>query len=86
MFSNISNIARVTITSAIFLQLFSMYSKKNKSVNVFAFFLYGIGCIMSSYGYYLEDNHTIQFRFIIKSLNSVMLLLIALYAYVHKRK
>lgn len=86
MLSNISNIARVTITSAIFLQLFSMYSKKNKSVNVFAFFLYGIGCMMSSYGYYLEDNHTIQFRFIIKSLNSVMLLLIALYAYVHKRK
>lgn len=86
MFNNISNIARVTITSAIFLQLFSMYSKKNKSVNVFAFFLYGIGCMMSTYGYYLEDNHTIQFRFIIKSLNSVMLLLIALYAYVHKRK
>lgn len=86
MLSNISNIARVTITSAIFLQLFSMYSKKNKSVNVFAFFLYGIGCMMSTYGYYLEDNHTIQFRFIIKSLNSVMLLLIALYAYVHKRK
>ena len=86
MFNNISNIARVTITSAIFLQLFSMYSKKNKSVNVFAFFLYGIGCMMSTYGYYLEDNHTIQFRFIIKSLNSVMLLLIALYAYLHKRK
>ncbi len=86
MLNNISNLARITITSAIFLQLFSMYSKKNKSVNVFAFFLYGIGCIMSAYGYYVEDHHTFQFRFIIKSLNSVMLLLIALYAYVSRRK
>lgn len=86
MFYNISNVARITITSAIFLQLFSMYSKKTTRVNVFAFFLYGIGCIMSTYGYYVEDHHTFQFRFIIKSLNSIMLLLIALYAYVYQRK
>lgn len=86
MLSNISNIARIVITGAIFLQLFSMYFKKTTRINPFAFFLYGIGAIMSSYGYYVEDHHTFQFRFITKTLNSAMLLLIALYAYVYQRK
>jgi len=84
MLDNLSNIARTTITSAIFIQLFSMYSKKTTRVNSFAFFLYGIGALMSSYGYYVEDHHTFQFRFIMKSINSLMLLLIASYAYQRK--
>ena len=86
MLCNISNIGRLTITFAIFLQLFSMHSNKNTKVNYIAFFLYGIGAMASSYGYYLEDNHTFQFRFFIKSFNTLMLLLIASYAYVRQKK
>jgi hypothetical protein len=85
MSSNISNVARILISVAIFTQLFSMHHNKTTRINIFAFLLYGIGATLSSYGYYIEDNHTFQFRFIIKSLNSLMLLLIALYAYSHRR-
>lgn len=80
MLDNISNVARVTICSAIFFQLFSMRNNKSGRVSTFAFFLFSMGCLMSSYGYYIEDDEKINFRTILKLMNSIMLLLIALMA------
>lgn len=80
MLDNISHVARVTICCAIFLQLISMRTNKSARVNTFAFFLFSMGALMSSYGYYIEDDNKLEFRTSIKLLNSIMLLLIALMA------
>jgi len=85
MFDNISHIARITICCAIFLQLISMRFNKSARVNTFAFFLFSMGALMSSYGYYIEDDNKLEFRTSIKLMNSIMLLLIALMACNYRR-
>ena len=81
-----SNTGRILTAFAIFLQLFSMYSNKNTKVNYIAFFLYGIGVMISSYKCYVKYDRTFHARLFIKSFSGLMFLLIASYAYVHQKK
>ena len=78
--------SRMLISCSILLQLYSMISKTNIRVNSYAFLLYGIGALLCSYTYYVEDTRTFQYRTILKTINGIMLLIIGLYAYSYQNK
>jgi hypothetical protein len=85
MNSPIDFYGRFLITFGILLQLLHMNFAKSTNVYPMAFYLYGIGCYMVSYNYYVTGSVPLM-QTLAKAANGTMLILIGAYASMHNRK
>ncbi len=85
MNSSIDFYGRFLITFGILLQLLHMNFTKSAAVYPMAFYLYGFGCYMVSYNYYVTGSVPLM-QTLAKAANGTMLLLIGAYASMCHRK
>jgi hypothetical protein len=76
---------RFLITFGIALQLLHMKFTKSAAVYPMAFYLYGFGCYMVSYNYYMTGSVPAM-QSLIKAVNGTMLILIGACASMYHRK
>jgi hypothetical protein len=84
-YQSIDFYGRFLVTFAIVLQLLHMKSTKSANVYPLAFYLYGAGCYMVSYNYYVTGSVPMM-QSLMKAVNGTLLILIGAYASMHHRK
>ena len=85
MNSSIDFYGRFLVTFAIVLQLLHMKSTNTANVYPLAFYLYGIGCYMVSYNYYMTGSVPLM-QTLAKAANGTMLIIIGAFATMYHRK
>ena len=85
MNSSIDFYGRFLVTFAIVLQLLHMKSTNTANVYPLAFYLYGIGCYMVSYNYYMTGSVPLM-QALAKAANGTMLIIIGAFATMYHRK
>ena len=85
MSSSIDFYGRFLITFGILLQLLHMNFAKSANVYPLAFYLYGAGCYMVSYNYYMTGSVPLM-QALAKAANGTMLIIIGVFATMYHRK